>query len=210
MDGFVVSIVTVSESELELPARSLTEQDTECVRAAVTSKVQGPVPVREAGELSTVQDGAPSNPEPESDEVTVSVTGAVTFQPLEPSAVWETVMAGFVVSIFTVSESELWLPARSWTEQSTECEPSPETLNVHGPDPASAPAGELSTVHEGDPSSPEPEPSDAVTCSVTGEETFHPFEPSAVCETAMVGGAVSTVQAKDAGADWFATSSTAS
>src|SRR5205823_5194521 len=129
-----------------------------------TLKVQGPEPESVAGTLSTVQEGAPSRPEPPSEAVTVSVTGEGTFQPLEPAAVWETVMEGSAVSIFTVSESELELPARSEIEQDTSWEPSLETLKVQGPEPDSV-AGTSSTVQEGDPSRPDP-PSEAVTVSV--------------------------------------------
>src|SRR5947208_1646821 len=178
MEGSVVSIFTVSESELEFPARSETEQFTECEPSLETLNVQGPEPESVAGTSSTVQAGAPSRPEPPSEAVTVSVTGELTFQPLEPSAVWETWIDGFVVSIFTVSESELELPARSEIEQDTSWEPSLETLKVQGPEPESV-AGTSSTVQAGAPSRPEP-PSEAVTVSVTGELRFQPLDPSAV------------------------------
>src|SRR5207248_465318 len=125
IDGFVVSIVTVSESELELPARSHTEQDTECEPTPLDPKGDGQEPESVPGELSTVQAGEPSRPLPPSEAETVSVTGEVTSQPLEPSEVWEMWIAGSVVSIFTVSELELELPARSETEQDTACEPTP-------------------------------------------------------------------------------------
>src|SRR5436190_1673522 len=189
MEGSVVSIFTVSESELELPARSETEQDTAWEPSPVTLKVQGPEPESVAGTSATAQEGAPSRPEPPSEAVTVSVTGELRFQPLDPSAVWETWIDGFVVSIVTVSESELELPARSLTEQDTECEPAPVTSKVHGPVPVRE-AGELSTVQDGAPSNPEPE-SDEVTVSVTGAVTFQPLEPSAVWETVMAGFVVS-------------------
>src|SRR5204862_7907057 len=120
MEGSAVSIFTVSESELEFPARSEIEQDTSWEPSLETLKVQGPEPDSVAGTSSTVQAGDPSRPLPPSEAVTVSVTGEFTFQSLEPSAVWETWMEGSVVSIFTVSESELELPARSLTEHSTE------------------------------------------------------------------------------------------
>src|SRR5437763_732244 len=169
MEGSAVSIFTVSESELEFPARSDTEQFTECEPSLETLNVQGPEPESVAGASSTVQAGEPSRP--------------------GPPAVWETVMAGSVVSIFTVSESELWFPARSWTEHSTECEPSLETLNVQGPEPESVP-GELSTVQAGEPSRPLP-PSEAGTVSVTGEVTSQPLEPSEVWEMWIAGAVVS-------------------
>src|SRR5437762_13521403 len=105
MEGSAVSIFTVSYSALYRSARSEIEQDTSWDPSLETLKVQGPEPESVAGTLSTVQEGAPSRPEPPSEAVTVSVTGEVMFQPLEPSAVWETVMAGSVVSIFTVSGS---------------------------------------------------------------------------------------------------------
>src|SRR5947208_8389906 len=128
MEGSVVSIFTVSESELELPARSDTEQFTECEPSLETLNVQGPEPESVAGTSSTVQAGAPSRPEPPSEAVTVSVTGAVRFQPLEPSAAGETWIDGFVVSIFTVSESELEFPASSEMEQDTSWEQTLLTL----------------------------------------------------------------------------------
>src|SRR5204862_6287045 len=133
MEGSAVSIFTVSESELEFPARSEIEQDTAWEPSLETLKVQGPEPESVAGTSSTVQAGAPSRPEPPSEAVTVSVTGELRFQPLDPSAVWETWIDGFVVSIVTVSESELELPARSETEQDTACEPAPLTATAHGP-----------------------------------------------------------------------------
>src|SRR5947199_8363773 len=107
MEGSVVSIFTVSESELELPARSEIEQDTSWEPSLETLKVQGPEPDSVAGTSSTVQEGDPSRPDPPSEAVTVSVTGEFTFQPLEPSAVWETVMAGLVGSIVAGGESGL-------------------------------------------------------------------------------------------------------
>src|SRR5947208_11163197 len=128
MEGAVVSIFTVSESELGFPARSSTEHSTEWDPSPLTLNVQGPEPESVAGTSSTVQAGAPSRPEPPSEAVTVSVTGEVRFQPLEPSAVWETWIDGFVVSIFTVSDAELEFPASSEMEQDTSWEQTLLTL----------------------------------------------------------------------------------
>src|SRR5207248_5882219 len=83
-----VSICTGSEAELECAARSEMEQVTEWEPSLETLNVQGPEPESVAGTSSTVQAGAPSRPEPPSEAVTVSVTGELRFQPLDPSAVW--------------------------------------------------------------------------------------------------------------------------
>ena len=88
-----------------------------------------------------------------------------------------------MVSIFTESFAEPEPPALSETWQDTGWVPSPETEKVHGPDPLNV-TGDPPTVQLGTPAKPAPEASDAVTVSVTGEVTFHPAEPFAVCTAA--------------------------
>ena len=68
---------------------------------------------------------------------------------------------GVPVSIFTVSFAEFEPPALSETEHDTGCDPSPDTENVHGPDPPRVTA-DPSFVQEGAPVRPVPEVSVAV------------------------------------------------
>src|SRR5436309_9993631 len=106
MDGSTVSIFTVSESSLPDALPIYTEQETSWMPSPETETEYGEeAPVTVAGELSTVQVGAPERPLRTTDRVTDTDAETATAQPLFPSVVWPTEMDGSTVSIFTVSES---------------------------------------------------------------------------------------------------------
>src|SRR5206468_2845124 len=179
--GSTVSIVTVSVSELELPALSSTEQLMGWLPSPVTDGVHvlaGPLGGAGAGTAAR-RVGAAARPLVASLAVTSIGTGLVMFQPFEPSALWLTEIVGSTVSIVTVSASLLGFVAMSETEQLTGWLPSPVTDRVHGLAGPLSVAGEPSTVQLGAAARPDPA-SLAATVTVTGSLTFQPFEPSAV------------------------------
>src|SRR6185437_3949345 len=99
--GLTVSIlIVVSLAELLLPALSLTEQLTVCEPWPETETVYGlEVPPAGADAPPSIeQDGAAAIPLVASETATWTVSGWVTFQPFDPSAVCVTEIEGGVVS----------------------------------------------------------------------------------------------------------------
>src|SRR5215218_6183676 len=89
VDGFTVSILTVSLPVLLRPELSETEQLTACVPSPKTETVYGlDEPLTVAGLLSTVQVGPPATPLVASETATETVIGEFVFHPFAPFAVW--------------------------------------------------------------------------------------------------------------------------
>src|SRR5438105_4872601 len=174
------SAVTVHENDAlvpTLPARSTARTSKLWAPDARSAYDSGLVHAEnpECEEASS-RHSKPATPEPVPSSPVNEKLAAV--DPVEASGCPVIAAVGAVASMFTVSVAGAeGFPARSVATHDTACDPWPETSNVHGPVPESA-TPVPSRAQEGMPAS-DVVVSDAATVSVTGEDTFHPFEPSA-------------------------------